>query len=349
METVAGLPEQALSDARFTLVVSEPGSALVRRGDRLLVRVRSETAQELPVFRVEQVVVSTRGASLTSEALRACAEHGVPVSLVDATGTPYAIMSSPHLVGTAATRRAQMRAYDTSAGGALMVAIAAGKLANQATLLKYVAKYRRASAARLHTDLWAAAEAIAALGAEVRAVRPAPPDEIRATVMNLEGRAGAIYWDAVAKALPVEFPGREHRGTADPVNAALNYGYGILQSQVWTAVTMAGLDPFGGFLHVDRPGRPSLVFDLMEEFRPAVVDRAVIALVNLGQGLEMSEGLLDRVTRRLVAERVLERLDARERYGRKHFTLRTIVRLQARAVVTHVRGDRVYRPFASRW
>ncbi|MER3462742.1 MAG: CRISPR-associated endonuclease Cas1, partial [Armatimonadota bacterium] len=53
--------------------------------------------------------------------------------------------------------------------------------------------------------------------------------------------------------------------------------------------------------------------------------------------------------RRLVARRVLERLEARERHGRRHFALRSILRLQARAVVAHVRGERPYRPFASRW
>lgn len=78
----------------------------------------------------------------------------------------------------------------------------------------------------------------------------------------------------------VSFEGREHRGATDQVNAALNYGYGILYAQVWGAIMNAGLEPFAGFLHVDRPGKPSLVLDLIEEFRQPLVDRPVIAAFN---------------------------------------------------------------------
>ncbi len=63
----------------------------------------------------------------------------------------------------------------------------------------------------------------------------------------------------------------------DPFNAALNIGYGMLQKEVWRAIFAVGLDPFIGFLHKPRPGRMSLVFDLMEEFRP-LIDREMLSL-----------------------------------------------------------------------
>jgi CRISP-associated protein Cas1 len=106
--------------------------------------------------------------------------------------------------------------------------------------------------------------------------------------------------------------GRVHRGADDALNALLNYGYGILYGHVWGAVANAGLEPFAGFLHVDRPGKPSLVLDLVEEFRQPVVDRTVIAFINLGQKAEMKEGLLDAGTRKAIAEKVLERLASTE-------------------------------------
>src|SRR5438477_161295 len=77
-------------------------------------------------------------------------------------------------------------------------------------------------------------------------------------------------------------PGRETRGAVDPLNSALNYGYGVLYAQVEQALILAGLDPYAGFLHADRPGKPSLVLDLIEEVRQTVVDRTVIGLVNRG-------------------------------------------------------------------
>src|SRR5881409_3033564 len=82
----------------------------------------------------------------------------------------------------------------------------------------------------------------------------------------LEGRAAQGYWSQIASIIPAElaWPGRETRGATDPFNAALNYGYGILYGQVEQALTLAGLDPYGGFLHADRPGKRSLVLDLIE-------------------------------------------------------------------------------------
>src|SRR5205823_7661479 len=114
------------------------------------------------------------------------------------------------------------------------------------------------------------------------------------------------YWEAVTEIISqkVEFLGREHVGATDAVNSLLNYGYGILYAQVWGAVINAGLEPFAGFLHVDRPGKPSLVLDLVEEFRQPVVDRTVIAFINLGQSMRMENGLLDQETRRAIAEKI---------------------------------------------
>ena len=85
----------------------------------------------------------------------------------------------------------------------------------------------------------------------------------------------------------VNFPGREHRDSTDPVNSLLNYGYGMLYRQVEGAVILAELDPFGGYLHVDRPGKLSLVYDFVEEFRQQVVDRVVVAMLNKGAEIRM--------------------------------------------------------------
>ena len=88
------------------------------------------------------------------------------------------------------------------------------------------------------------------------------------------------------------------RGATDLVNCLLNYGYAILYTCVQGAIIRAGLDPFAGFLHVDRPGRASLVLDFMEEFRQQVVDRTVFSMINQGTSLEIEEGKLSDDTRK---------------------------------------------------
>jgi CRISPR-associated protein Cas1 len=148
-----------------------------------------------------------------------------------------------------------------------------------------------------------------------------------------------------------DWPGRRGRGARDPLNAALNYAYGILYGQVERAIVLAGLDPYAGFVHADRPGKPSLVLDLIEEFRPAAADRPVFAIFNRRSRVQLDErGLLIDTSRRLVADQVLERLDSAERYERKKVPLRIVIQSQARHLATFVRGDRAgYTPFLARW
>jgi CRISPR-associated protein Cas1 len=147
----------------------------------------------------------------------------------------------------------------------------------------------------------------------------------------------------------VEFFGREHRGAVDAVNSLLNYGYGILYSQVWGAVLNAGLEPFAGFLHVDRPGKPSLVLDLVEEFRQPVVDRAVIAHLNLGEEIKLSQGMLETETRKLLVGRILDRLQSTEVYQGRRYQVRSIIQMQARRLASALRGDATYKAFAFKW
>jgi CRISPR-associated protein Cas1 len=173
----------------------------------------------------------------------------------------------------------------------------------------------------------------------------------RSELLGLEGVAGRVYWQGFKMIVEgkAEFMGRVHRGADDPLNALLNYGYGILYGHVWGAVANAGLEPFAGFLHVDRPGKPSLVLDLVEEFRQPVVDRTVIAFINLGQKTEMKEGLLDEDTRKAIAEKVLARLASTEEFRGQQYQIRSIVQMQARALVSFLRGKGSYKPFSFRW
>jgi CRISPR-associated protein Cas1 len=114
-------------------------------------------------------------------------------------------------------------------------------------------------------------------------------------------------------------------------------------------VLNAGLEPFAGFLHVDRPGKPSLVLDLVEEFRQPVVDRAVIAHLNMGAEVKLTQGMLEQETRKALVERVMERLQATETYQSKRYQVRSIIQMQARRLASFLRGEGAYKAFAFKW
>jgi CRISPR-associated protein Cas1 len=102
--------------------------------------------------------------------------------------------------------------------------------------------------------------------------------------MGLEGICARTYYQSLQHCFPPEwnFTGRNRQPPLDPINALLSWGYGVLLARVFSAVVMAGLDPYLGFFHANLPYRPNLVLDMMEEFRPLVVDWAVLQLVKAG-------------------------------------------------------------------
>lgn len=341
------------------LHITDYGVFLGKHSERLVVRRGKEVLAEHPLLHVEQVLVSGRGVSLSADLVEECCARGIPITFLTPAGKPYARVASTALTATVRTRREQVTAHGDARGASVARAIAAGKLKNQANLLRYFGKYCKQKRAAVHEELAGHAAEILRLAGEVAELPGESADAVRTSLLNREGRAGARYWAGVACLLEgrCAFDGREHRGAGDPVNAALNYGYGILQSQVWTAVTLAGLEPFAGFIHVDRPGKPSLVLDLMEEFRQPVVDRALLAAWGRGWRLELEapEGeddgtpLLTKAGRQAIAERVRERLEGTARYAGKQQTLKNIIQLQARHLAVVVRGEATYEPFVAGW
>ncbi|MFN3309461.1 MAG: CRISPR-associated endonuclease Cas1 [Anaerolineales bacterium] len=343
------------------LVVDQYGAFISKHSERLIVTKGQEKIVTAPLIHLESLTIANRGVSISAEAVRECTERGIPIYFISATGTPYASLYSAGLIGTVATRRAQLEAYHQRRALDLILAFGIGKLQNQSNLLKYIAKYRKETAPDLYQELRLSATEIVDQIIELDRIRTYPQyqdgtltvNDLRAELMGIEGQAAQIYWRALARVLPanLEFPGRIGRSAKDPLNVCLNYAYGILYGQVERCLVLAGLDPYAGFLHVDRPGKPSLVLDFIEEFRPVVVDRTVLGMFNRGWSVEFDEHhLLTKESRRIIAEKIHERLDTPVPYEGKRHPLRAVLQMQARHVATFLRGERLeYTPFEMPW
>ncbi len=343
------------------LIVDEFGAFIGKHSERILVTKGEQKIAQAPLIHLESILIASQGVSLSADAVRECAQRGIPIFFVSGSGTPYASLYSAGLTGTIATRRAQLRAYDTPLGLDVTLAFAAGKLANQANLLKYIAKYRKETHPELHEELRRTALEIEDQILELADFRRLPEfregvltvEAVRDAILGIEGRAAERYWSAIVQTLPEKygFRGRLRRGAADPVNSALNYGYGILYGQVERCLVLAGLDPYAGFLHSDRPGKPSMTLDFIEEFRPVVVDRTVIGMANRGIAFEQDADFrLTQSFRRTLAEAVLNRLDKPVEYEGKRHPLRNVMQMQARRLAACLRGDRPdYAPFLMPW
>jgi CRISPR-associated protein Cas1 len=330
------------------LFVSGFGLFIGKKSERVVVRRGKSVCAQLPLMRLQEIIVASRGVSFSSDLVEELCERGIRIACLTSNGKPFALITSPMLTATVETRRAQFAAYQNERGADLCRWIVAGKLHNQEKLLRYFAKSREG----VRKDaLEKGAAALRRLRRAALAAEGKTPDEVRGEVMGLEGTGGRLYWQQIGNMLPDElgFEGRSHQGATDGVNAALNYGYGILTAHVWGAVMNAGLEPFAGFLHVDRSGKPSLVLDLMEEFRQPVVDRAIFSWLNKGGALTLEKGMLDAASKENVASRVLLRLVAVEQHRGKQHQVRSIVQMQARLAASAVRGLRAYRSFSFKW
>ena len=356
------------------LIVEEYGSFIGKHSERLIVTDKDGNKKvQAPLMHLEAVLISNNGISLSADVVRECAERGIPIHFVSKSGTPYASMYSAGLGATVLTRRAQMEAFKDHRGLLLAITFVRGKIHNQVNLLKYVAKYRKEAAPQIYEQVQVLLHEVqdgdleledfqrqTASVLETAAVLLTDAvlltvDAYRGQILSSEGRAAHKYWEAIRLLLPdaiaQTWPGREHQGARDVFNSALNYGYGVLYKQIERSLVLAGLDPYAGFIHVDRPGKPSLVLDAIEEFRQPIVDRTVLGLLNKGVTLGQDErGRLDDAARRLLAEKVLARLEVSESYEGKRLPLRAIMQSQARHMAQYFRGEREsYEAFAASW
>jgi CRISPR-associated protein Cas1 len=248
-----------------TLYVKEQGAVLRRTGERLVVTKDREVLEDVPILHVEQVVIMGN-VQLTTPATALLLQKDIDVVFLSSYGKFRGRLMT---TGSrfARLRHAQLQYLaDEQAVLALAQAIVAGKLRNQAALL------RRLPGAR------SLGSAVQTLDQVRRRARQATDlDSLR----GYEGTAGASYFGALRTQIPQTwgFTRRIYHPPPDPVNAMLSLGYTLILKDITAAVQLVGLDPFLGFFHALDYGRPSLCLDLMEAFRP-LVDGMVFQLIH---------------------------------------------------------------------
>lgn len=269
------------------IVVASYGAKIASRRGLLLVKTK-EGERQYPLHQVDEVFLLTGGISVTTKALRALLRAGATVAVFDGRGEPLGVFMKPVGDATGEKRRCQYAAALDGRG--LQMAKnwvwkkIKGQLDNIKTWRRRLADY---------------GEYVERIGKALEALRAAATAR---EIMEAEAAAAEAYWSAYREL--TGFPGRDQEG-GDPVNSALNYGYGILKALCFKSLLLAGLDPYVGFLHVDKSGRPSLVLDFMEQWRPRI--DAVVAKT---KGLRTDGGLLVHESRKAVAAAVLEELGA---------------------------------------
>ena len=327
-----------------TLYVTSQGSYIHKEGETIIVEREQQKVLQLPVHTLGGIVCF--GNVLCSPFLLGfCAEHDISISFLTEYGSFLASVRGP-VSGNVILRREQYRIADNSEKSAKIAAnIVTGKLMNSRLVMN--------RAIRDHGDKIDIATIRRASSSIYRLIEEVALAVYLDEIRGIEGMAASEYF-AVFNQLIVDqkedfvFNERNRRPPLDPVNALLSFIYTLLVHDVRSALETVGLDPTVGFLHRDRPGRPGLALDLMEEFRPVIADRLVLSLINRRQvapnGFKKAESgavVIDDSTRKTVLVEYQNRKQDEifHPYIEEKIPLGLLFFVQANLMARFIRGD----------
>jgi CRISPR-associated protein Cas1 len=330
-----------------TLYVTTEGAWLKKDGANVVMEVDGAERARLPIHMLASVVCLGR-VLVSPPLLGYCAEQGVSVAYLSASGRFLARVEGP-VAGNVLLRREQYRVSDDLPRAVPIVRnVLAGKLYNQRAVISRALRDhgddfpddRRQEIERARTRLAMIARRLR-IECDIDVLR------------GLEGEAAQSYFGVFGHLIRVKHPalqfrGRNRRPPLDAINAVLSFLYTLLTHDCRSALETVGLDPAVGFLHRDRPGRPSLALDLIEEMRPVIADRLALSLVNRKQlnardfktldngAVTMSEAARKAI---LVAYQERKRDEILHPFIDEKIPLGMVPFVQAQLLARHLRGD----------
>lgn len=322
------------------LVINSYGSYLQKRGDCFKVK-KDEKVFEVSVKKISSIMITT-SAYITTDAVKLAMDHNIDVIFLDNFGNPYGRVWHSKLGSTTMIRRRQLEIAETENGLNLALSWVAKKIDNQIKLLKKLRKTRTRKSAEITgyiEKLNNCKKSLVDLSGNI--------EEMRGTIMGIEGSAGRIYFECLSFLIPdrYKFNGRSRNPAKNEFNALLNYAYGILYSRVEKACIIAGLDPYVGIIHTDNYNKKSLVFDLIENFR-IWADETVLKLfagrkVRQEHFDKLKNGFtLNKNGKALLVEAFTKFLDESVRYGGRNIKRGDIIQFECHKIANELIKDK---------
>jgi len=334
-----------------TLYVTTQGSYLHRKGETVVVTLDGKVKLRVPIHTLQGIVCFGQ-VSLSPPLMGLCAERQVMVSFLSRNGRFWARVEGP-VSGNVLLRREQYRRADNlalSRDNARSVVIA--KVNNCRVVLQ--------RALREHPSLPDAEKLARVIDHLYETLKALETMTTLDSIRGLEGEAARSYFSVFDVLIYNQkedfyFKDRSRRPPIDNMNALLSFLYTLLTHDVVSALETVGLDPAVGYLHRDRPGRPGLALDMIEELRPYLADRLALSLVNLkqisGRGFERTETgaiLMNDETRKeaITAYQSRKHKEITHPFLKEKVTLGLLPYIQALLMARHLRGDiEGYPPF----
>lgn len=302
------------------LIFTTPGTYLNVKDGLIAINSDNQKSTVSPA-KVERIILTTE-AVITTAVLHLAAENNIDIVILDWNGDPVGRFWHSRFGSITTIRRKQLELTTNDKGFDYAREWVMDKLKNQVEFVKELAKNRP----KLHDEVLEKAVTLES-NIEKLGNLQGSVDEKRNSIIGLEGSAAKVYFEILSLCIPEKysFNGRSRQPAQDPFNAFLNYNYGILYSLVEKACIIAGLDPYIGFVHTDRYSKPSLVFDIIENFR-IYADEVVFHLFSRKMAADgMVDGIpqgytLNKEGKRLLFEEWKKSLDTIVRFGNKNMS-----------------------------
>ena len=333
-----------------TLFVTTQGAWLSQDGENVVVHLDRQTSKKFPLHLFESIVCFGR-VNATGPLMGFCGRKGIPISFLSENGRFLARVDVP-VRGNVLLRRQQYRVADNNEGTlSIAKSVLISKIGNSRAVLMRTARDNP------DRDMHPLTDAVRYLSGKVEELKRVENLE---AMRGLEGDAAQCYFGAFDSMIlnqkdTFQFTGRSRRPPLDKVNAMLSFVYSMLAHDIASALEGVGLDPAVGFLHKERPGRPSLALDIMEEFRSWLADRLVLSLINLNQvradGFVITESgavIMDEEVRKTVISAWQKRKqdELTHPFLGEKMQIGLLPHMQARLLARHIRGElEVYPPY----
>ena len=319
-----------------TLHIATPGLMLGISKNTFVIKQYGKVQKSYPISKIHRIIFEGKGFSLSTNVIKKCADNAITIDFITYDAQSYASLITYKSTMTQMVAK-QSQLLKTPKQLELAKAFIRGKAKNQLNYIKYLNKYHKMLGKQINS-----------IEKSMVKIKTASSVEV---LMGYEGSISATYWSAIEIILDVPFNKRVTFGAKDVVNSSLNYAYAFLYGKVQHSLVHAGLSLNISFLHSLDERKPTLTFDMIEEFRTFIVDRTIISMFNKDEPIKLGkDGLLTQKSRKLIAKHIKEKLGSYTMWKKESHKIENIIQIQSFHLAKVVNGEEAgYRAFIGKY
>ena len=320
-----------------TLHISREGLFLGVSKNKFVIKEHGKVQNSFPFEKVSRIIIEGKGILLSTDVIKKSVQNNITIDFIDKDALSYASLVT-YKSSVVQNIQKQSLVLNTPIQLYLATQFIKGKAKNQINYLKYLDKYHN-----ILEDKILKMQQI--LNLKIKSAQSIEQ------LMGYEGTISALYWESLRLILEVPFEKRITQGAKDIVNSSLNYAYAILYGKVQHSLVHAGLSLNISFLHSLDENKPTLTFDMIEEFRTFIVDRTIVSMINKNEPIKLgNDGLLTKDSRQLISKNIKEKLGSYTMWKKESVKVENIIQTQCYKLAKTIEDNTIlYKPFIGKY